>query len=103
MKELGITKGEWHGISFNLSPYRIESTPGNRNVLDPSEFGAVATNNMRLIVNAARTAQKCGLLPSELLKQRDELLEALKEAWMQDSPDKMYEIIGDAITKAEER
>ena len=31
-----------------------------------------------LICDAGNTAQKCGLLPSELLQQRDELREALK-------------------------
>lgn len=33
-----------------------------------------------LIVNAFNTTNSCGLLPSELLKQRDELLEALNYA-----------------------
>lgn len=33
-----------------------------------------------LIADAGTTANKCGLLPSEILKQRDELLEACKAA-----------------------
>ena len=32
------------------------------------------------LVDSFNTAQKCGLLPSELLKQRDELKEALRNA-----------------------
>ena len=34
-------------------------------------------SNARLIADAGTTANKCGLLPSELLAQRDDLLEAL--------------------------
>lgn len=34
----------------------------------------------KLIADAGTTTNKCGLLPSELLKQRNELLEALIEA-----------------------
>ena len=34
--------------------------------------------NAKLITDAGNTAQKCGLLPSELLEQRDELLNTLK-------------------------
>ena len=32
----------------------------------------------KLFTDAGNTAQKCGLLPSELLRQRDELREALQ-------------------------
>jgi hypothetical protein len=35
-------------------------------------------SNANLIADAGTTANKCGLLPSELLAQRDELLECLK-------------------------
>lgn len=35
--------------------------------------------NASLIADAGNTYQKCGLLPSELLEQRDELLAACKE------------------------
>jgi hypothetical protein len=38
----------------------------------------IPSENTRLIVDAGNTIQKCDLLPSELLQQRDELLEALK-------------------------
>ena len=34
-------------------------------------------SNAKLIADAGTTANKCGLLPSELLAQRDDLLEAL--------------------------
>jgi hypothetical protein len=36
--------------------------------------------NAELFLDAGNTANKCDLLPSELLKQRDNLLKALKEA-----------------------
>lgn len=83
MKELGITKGEW-----TISPdnnweccilmgdqenhyINLE----NRDIDGWDEMHANAT----LIADAGNTAQKCGLLPSELLQQRDELKEALEE------------------------
>lgn len=70
MKDLGITKGEWVvGFSKESSDdYYIQPTP---------TFGE-QKNNSNLIEDAANTAQKCGLLPSELLQQRDELLEVLE-------------------------
>ena len=45
------------------------------------EFFDLASDKIyaELIADAGNTAQKCGLLPSELLKQRDELKEALAE------------------------
>ncbi len=39
--------------------------------------------NAKLIADAGTTANKCGLLPSELLKQRDELLKALRAVRLQ--------------------
>jgi len=39
-----------------------------------------AEANAELIADAGTTANKCGLLPSELLAQRDELLEAAQWA-----------------------
>ena len=79
MKELGITKGEWkvddeylrHKIEINSSTihlYHTVVTFGGTMIT----YNAAKANAM-LIVDAGNTAQKCGLLPSELLKQRDEL------------------------------
>jgi hypothetical protein len=39
----------------------------------------VAEAEMQLCCDAGNTAQSCGLLPSELLKQMDELLTALTQ------------------------
>ena len=47
------------------------------NDLEESE----SEGNALLIANAFNTTNSCGLLPSELLKQRDELLEALKKLY----------------------
>jgi hypothetical protein len=79
------TTGEWqHGEDFdNLH----EITLGDRSDNIVNVKGLSVTHkptkeqifeNTRLIVDAGNTIQKCDLLPSELLKQRDELLEALK-------------------------
>ena len=91
MKELGITKGEWkirlfpEGDDFfveapNLNKpelgYGIEIMQddfGTHNGYPREQRLADAV----LIADAGNTAQKCGLLPSELLRQRDELKEAL--------------------------
>lgn len=40
--------------------------------------GTYREDNAILIADAGNTTNSCGLLPSELLKQRDEMLEALK-------------------------
>ena len=94
MKELGITKGEWkirlfpEGDDFfveapNLNKpelgYGIEIMQddfGTHNGYPREQRLADAV----LIADAGNTAQKCGLLPSELLRQRDELKEALSKA-----------------------
>ena len=83
MKELGITKGEWFwdGDPSNYNPE--EEAPwlvaGDRaeNIVIYGEIKIANKKDAELIADAGNTAQKCGLLPSELLKQRDELREAL--------------------------
>lgn len=78
MKELGITKGLWVAIEYaghydlQLAPFYEEPS-----ILDEENVGTEAYSNAFLCVDAGNTAQKCGLLPSELLQQRDELREAL--------------------------
>ena len=78
MKELGITKGEWIGVDY-AGHYSIQVAPfyGARDLLDEDKTNE-AEANMQLCCDAGNTAQKCGLLPSELLQQRDELREALQ-------------------------
>lgn len=86
MKDLKITKGEWYPDS---NKQIVFSDQGEKDVViceidrpihdrnnktkEESENAAV------LIADAGNCYQKCGLLPSELLQQRDEMLEALKE------------------------
>lgn len=85
MKDLGITKGEIV-INDELSFARDLQIKGREEddiympLLDRhcvSEKEMIA--NANLFVDAHNTAQSCGLLPSELLKQRDELIDAIKE------------------------
>lgn len=85
MKEIKISNGKWR-LSFDKSEV-ITSPPGiiegSKIVCSLSEFSKKKEEveaNGELIVDAGNTAQKCGLLPSELLQQRDELKEALLEA-----------------------
>jgi len=125
MKDLKITKGEWYPDS---NKQIVFSDQGEKDVViceidrpihdcdnktkEESENAAV------LISDAGNTYQKCGLLPSELLKQRDELLEALKKLVHlhgceqegigsgQPTPEQWYKAVEKAeliITKAEER
>ena len=83
MKDLGITKGEWFwdGDPSNYdpeqeAPWLLAGDKAEKIVI----YGEIKITNIKdaeLIADAGNTAQKCGLLPSELLKQRDELKEAL--------------------------
>lgn len=79
MKELGITKGEWVGVDY-AGHYSLQIAPfyGARDLLDEDKTNE-AEKNMMLCCDAGNTAQKCGLLPSELLRQRDELRERCKQ------------------------
>ena len=91
MKELGITKGEWKIRLFPDGDDFFVEAP-NINMLElgygieimQDDFGEhngypreQRFADAILIADAGNTAQKCGLLPSELLQQRDELREAL--------------------------
>jgi hypothetical protein len=88
MKELGITKGD---IVLNASLYHATNTAswisadiGEQTVAEfkGQHYGIPhneVPHNANLFLDAHNTAQKCGLLPSELLRQRDELREALEE------------------------
>jgi len=77
MKDLGITKGEWVGVDY-AGHYSLQVAPfyGARDLLDEDKTNE-AEANMKLCCDAGNTAQKCGLLPSELLRQRDELLRVM--------------------------
>ena len=89
---LGITEGEWtfqrnkkneygvFGIEIDSLEIHLSSFVtiwGNKKGIDKE-----AKSNAKLISDAGTTANKCGLLPSELLEQRNELLEALKELYL---------------------
>ena len=78
MKELGITKGEWkYRDHFSDGIIETEETIIGHLMKWGSPEDELQANAL-LIADAGNTAQKCGLLPSELLQQRDELREALK-------------------------
>ena len=94
MKDLGITKGEWWPCCKETRPHFIfvgeeEGTICGIHHNDPSEDNYdplqrdIPTTeriaNALLIADAGNTAQKCGLLPSELLRQQDELRERCKQ------------------------
>ena len=76
--ELKITKGVWRnpeGTTF--------ITCGSKQMIDYAGYKTTEEEddaNAQLIIDAGNTIQSCGLLPSQLLKQRNELLEALKES-----------------------
>ena len=76
MKELVITKGEWTFENY-AGYFAIQDSAviNGNDILDVGSVGSFeAEHNAELCCDAGNTAQKCGLLPSELLKQRDELL-----------------------------
>ena len=82
MKKLKITTGKW------ISEYRDgiisedAGDPGDA-ICDAPEWAEMSMKrwpaNASLICDAGNTYQKCGLLPSELLEQRDELLQTLQQ------------------------
>ena len=75
MKELGITKGEWkYRDHFSDGIIETEETIIGHLMKWGSPEDELQANAL-LIADAGNTAQKCGLLPSELLRQRDELRE----------------------------
>ena len=76
MKDLKITKGEWR---IRADEHELYIDTHDREICKSWSNSIIAQNDMELIADAGNTAQKCGLLPSELLKQRDELREALAE------------------------
>ena len=93
MKDPGTTKGEWYACCLDKKPHFVFAGDGEAvvcaiSINDPNYAGyemlmsdvslLECQHNARLIQDAGNVAQECGLLPSELLKQRDELLEALK-------------------------
>lgn len=88
MRKLQITEGE--AICYRkTSRHNIESV-----LIRDAETGVVHTEikgfncdkDAKLIADAFNTANKCDMLPSELLEQRDELLLSLKDlVWLVDN------------------
>ena len=85
MKELKITKGVWtvRKTTKGHSYISGEGWVDFCKVYNQTDFIDVETlqesnANAKLIADAGTTANKCGLLPSELLEQRNELLQAIK-------------------------
>lgn len=74
MKELGITKGEW-AITRSGMDWVVRANPTA--IARIYSSWECEDADAELICDAGNTAQKCGLLPSELLRQRDELKEAV--------------------------
>lgn len=79
--ETKITKGDWIANKRNAIGDIIIWANGTPRIAvlplrDVSYNEQEA--NAKLIEDAGTTANKCGLLPSEILKQRDELLEVLE-------------------------
>jgi hypothetical protein len=114
MKDLGIPTGDWRFAQVTMNQYIHCDGKVICNITKRFEKETKAVGE--LIADAGNVAQKCGLLPSELLKQRDELFAALKEiaeckgAYSMDRLEHATNVIKEAkaiaeaaITKAEER
>jgi hypothetical protein len=87
--KLNITAGEWKISNCSIKDaYSKLETVFESSMVDTDDHvaGILILNsnkeqvkaNAALIADAGTTANLCGLLPSELLKQRDELREALE-------------------------
>ena len=77
--KLEITRGEWRVTNEKNENCFIHPFLGAAvaRIYTSNEHSDEAQANAILIADAGTTANKCQLLPSELLVQRDELLEAL--------------------------
>ena len=108
MKELGITKGEWQldELTNGVSVSTKDVDDGGDIICDAPEYAEISMTRWRynaaLIIDAGNTAQKCGLLPSELLRQRDELREALKQIMFSSGTLKTVQDIAEAAIKSTE-
>lgn len=78
--KLKVTNGEWVATSgtFQEEKILVASNYGVICELPNSMGSEEALSNAQLIANAGTTYNKCKLLPSELLEQRDALLKALE-------------------------
>lgn len=77
------TKGEWKvvGVDYPTIESKSEECITNPTIASVStsfRSREEGLSNAKLIADAGTTINKCGLLPSELLEQRNELLESLK-------------------------
>lgn len=80
-KELGITKGEVTPICVTTNAGSFYKVTGeSESVCNvTTRNGERACSNATLIADAFNSANKCGLLPSELLEWKHETLMLLKE------------------------
>jgi hypothetical protein len=75
MKDLGITKGEYK-IRKNGQELFID-TP-TMEICRSWSYSPKYLKHFELFCDAGNTAQRCGLLPSELLKQRDDAVDKVE-------------------------
>ena len=76
MKDLGITKGE---LAINYFDSKLITKDKVVLFANTAKIGRKENDaNLVLVLDSFNTAQKCGLLPSELLEQRDQLLRHIK-------------------------
>ena len=69
-------KGEFDNLIYRDKELLIKWT--NSGCYSPKLSKIESQENGKLLVDALNTIQSCGLLPSELLKQRDELRDFLR-------------------------
>jgi hypothetical protein len=107
MKTLNITKGEWKADRDNVYSIQPKITADIICESPKKEYHSYSfwDDNSKLISDAGTTYNTTPILPSELLKQRNELLEALKVIQKQFNKDGnltgyFYEICETAIKNA---
>ena len=75
--ELKITKGEWELINTELSDFSLTSVICGKKVIAHVNADRKTSEeriaDANLIIDAGNTIQSCGLLPSQLLKQNNEM------------------------------
>ena len=103
---LGITEGEVKVVSGIGSKFDILVSHKYVCHVMPIKYHKEQESNATLISDAFNTANKCGLLPSELLEQRDELLTCLKNTYGKltaQTPEYIFDAIQDTINQIEQQ
>lgn len=83
MSKLNITKGDWFNDGWHVMVHRVSKHTGGiySKILASVENAGTgeAEDNANLMTDAGNTYQKCEKLPSQLLEEKELLIDAFKK------------------------